>query len=148
MKKISYFGALPVAATLAIGIAQADAESEPGGDALTIYSTAQPGALAPDFYRNGGRGQGIPGYAVVRQQRDLNLTRGPNNVRFSDVAAFIDPTTVMFESLTDSAGTTVLDQNFQFDLVDQAKLLQKYVDQTIKVDQVRGTAVESFKGTL
>jgi len=148
VKKISYFGALPVAATLAIGIAQAATDSEPGGDALTIYSTAQPGALAPDFYRNGGRGQGIPGYAVVRQQRDLNLARGPNNVRFSDVAAFIDPTTVMFESLTDPAGTTVLEQNFQFDLVDQTKLLQKYVDQTIKVDQVRGTAVESFKGTL
>ena len=43
----------------------------------------------------------MPGYAVVRQQRDLNLTRGANNIRFSDVAADIDPTTVMFESLTD-----------------------------------------------
>ena len=42
----------------------------------------------------------------------------------------------------------MIEQNFQFDLVDQAKLLQKYIDQTIKVDQVRGNAVESFNGTL
>jgi hypothetical protein len=148
VKKITCLSVYSLAATLAAGITYAAGEADSGGDALTIYSTAQPGALAPEFYRNGGRGQGIPGYAVVRQQRDLNLIRGANNVRFSDVAAYIDPTTVMFESMTDPAGTTVLEQNFQFDLVDQAKLLQKYIDQAIKVDQVRGTGVESFKGTL
>jgi hypothetical protein len=146
MKTITNFGLYSLAATLAIGIAQAAGEGS--GDALTIYSTAQPGAIAPEFYRNGGRGQAIPGYAVVRHQRDINLVRGRNNVRFSDVAAYIDPTTVMFESLTDPAGTSVVEQNFQFDLVNQEKLLQKYLDQTIKVDQVRGTAVESFNGTL
>jgi hypothetical protein len=148
VKKTIYFSMYSLAATLAISITQAAGESEDGGDALTIYSTAQPGALSPEFYRNGGRGQAIPGYAVVRQQRDINLVRGRNNVRFTDVAAFIDPTTVMFESLTDPAGTSVVEQNFQFDLVNQEKLLQKYLDQTIKVDQVRGTAVETFNGTL
>lgn len=148
MKKINCFGLSALAVTLAIGIARGAGEAENGGDALTIYSSAQPGALAPEFYRNGGRGQAIPGYAVVRQQRDINLVRGRNNVRFTDVAAFIDPTTVMFESLTDPAGTSVVEQNFQFDLVNQEKLLQKYLDQTIKVDQVRGTAVETFNGTL
>jgi hypothetical protein len=131
-----------------MGLTQAASEAEPSGNALTIYSTAQPGAISPEVYRNGGRGLAIPGYAVVRQQRDINLARGRNSVRFADVAAYIDPTTVMFESLTDAAGTSVVEQNFQFDLVNQDKLLQKYVDQTIKVDQVRGTAVESFTGTL
>ena len=88
-------------------------------------------ALAPDFYRNGGRGQGIPGYAVVRQERDSNLARGRNMVRFADVAALIDPTTVVFESLTDGKGTTVLEQNYQFDLVSTEKLLQRYIDRPI-----------------
>ncbi len=115
---------------------------------MTIYSTAHPGAIAPEVYRNGGRGQAIPGYAVVRQQRDLNLQRGRDTVRFADVAAFIDPTTVVFESLTDGAGTSVVEQSFQFDLVNQEKLLAKYIDQPIKVDQARGNSVESFNGTL
>jgi len=117
-------------------------------DALTLYSSARPGALAPDTYRHGGRGQAIPGYAVVRHERELPLARGRNTVRFTDVAALIDPTTVTFESLTDAAGTSVVEQNFQFDLVSTEKLLQRYVDRPINVDQVRGNGVESFAGTL
>jgi hypothetical protein len=148
MKKIAHLAAYSTVATLAFGLTQAAVEREPAADALTVYSTAQPGAISPEVYRNGGRGQPIPGYAVVRQQRDINLTRGRNTVRFTDVAAYIDPTTVMFESLTDPAGTNVSEQNFQFDLVNQEKLLQRYVDQSIKVDQVRGNAVETFNGIL
>ena len=40
-----------------------------GGDALTIYSSAKPGALSPGLYRNGGRPEAVPGYAVVRHER-------------------------------------------------------------------------------
>ena len=148
MSRINTLTAAALIAALVLGSSQVAGQNEAGGDALTIYSTAQPGAIAPELYRNGGRGQAIPGYAVIRQQRDISLVRGRNSVRFSDVAAFIDPTTVTFESLTDPAGTSVVEQNFQFDLVSQEKLLQKYIDQTIKVDQVRGNAVESFSGTL
>jgi hypothetical protein len=115
------------------------------GDALTIYSSAQPGAIRPEQYRNGGN---VPGYAVVRHLRTLDLKAGRNTVRFSDVAALIDPTTVSFESLTDPKGTRVIEQNFQFDLVNTQKLLEKYIDRTISVDQVRGSGVETFRGTL
>lgn len=115
------------------------------GDALTIYSSAQPGAIRPEQYRNGAA---VPGYAVVRHLRTLALKPGRNTVRFSDVAALIDPTTVSFESLTDPKGTRVIEQNFQFDLVNTQKLLQKYIDRTISVDQVRGNGVETFRGTL
>ncbi len=126
----------------------APAPAAHGGDALTIYSSARPGAVPPELYRNGGRGQPIPGYAVVRNERELTLNRGRNTVRFTDVAALIDPTTVTFESLTDAAATSVVEQNFQFDLVNTDKLMQKYVDRSISVDQIRGTGVESFNGTL
>ena len=124
------------------------AAASANGDALTIYSSTQPGALSPELYRHGGRPQSVPGYAVVRHQRELALERGRNLLRFSDVAALIDPTTVSFESLTDPAGTSVVEQNFQFDLVSTQKLLQRYVDRRISVDQVRGNGVESFSGTL
>ncbi len=118
------------------------------GDALTIYSNARPGAVAPDSYRHGGHGQPLPGYAMVRHERELQFARGRNTVRFTDVAALIDPTTVTFESLTDAGGTSVIEQNFQFDLVSAEKLLRKYIDRSISVDQVRRNAVESFTGTL
>ena len=146
--KTCAFDVLSASITAAVSLAALSAEPEASGNALTLYSTLQPGALAPETYRNGGRGQSIQGYAVIRQHKDIELARGRNSVRFSDVAAYIDPTTVMFESLTDPAGTSVAEQNFQFDLVNQEKLLQRYIDQTIKVDQVRGNAVESFSGTL
>jgi hypothetical protein len=136
-----------VAAAVA-GSTCAQAQSAAPANALTIYSTARPGAIPPETYRNGTAGQNVPGYALVRHDRAFTLERGRNTVRFTDVAALIDPTTVSFESVTDAAGTRVVEQNFQFDLVNSAKLLQKYVDRTISVDQVRGNAVESYSGTL
>ncbi|HEX9685910.1 MAG TPA: hypothetical protein VGA25_08680 [Burkholderiales bacterium] len=135
--------ALAVAAALSSAPSVARA-----GDALTIYSSARPGAIAPELYRHGNRGQPLPGYAMVRHERELQLARGRNTVRFTDVAALIDPTTVTFESLTDAAGTSVIEQNFQFDLVSTEKLLRKYIDRAIAVDQVRGSGVESFDGVL
>ena len=97
MMKIHRRAPLALAIALAMGTGGAAGQVEPGANALTIYSTARPGAIAPELYRSGGRGQAVPGYAVVRQQRQINLSRGRNTVRFADVAAFIDPTTVMFE---------------------------------------------------
>ncbi|MDH5537116.1 MAG: DUF4139 domain-containing protein [Betaproteobacteria bacterium] len=130
---------VPMAATAAY------AESR---DALTIYSTARPGAVPAALLRDSGPGQNVPGYAMVRHERSLDLVHGVNTVRFTDVAALIDPTTVGFESLTDPQGTSVVEQNFQFDLVNTQRLLQKYIDRQISVDQVRGSGVESFDGTL
>ena len=139
---------LALAVAAAAGSASANAQSPTTGNALTIYSSARPGAIPPETYRNGIGAQNVPGYALVRHERAFNFDRGRNTVRFTDVAALIDPTTVSFESLIDPAGTRVVEQNFQFDLVNSAKLLQKYVDRPIQVDQVRGNGVESYSGTL
>jgi hypothetical protein len=122
-------------------------QAQPPGTALTIYSSATPGQITPEMTRSTGR-MALPGYAVIRQERDLDFTRGRNAVRFADVAAFIDPTTVVFESLSDPKGTTVLEQNFQFDLVSTDKLMQKYIDRPVTIDQIRGQSTESFSGTL
>lgn len=140
--------AIAAAAASAIaGGAQVAAPPSTPANALTIYSASKPGAISPDVYRTPGR-SAVPGYAVVRQERNLDFSRGRNNVRFTDVAGLIDPTTVVFESLTDPRGTTVVEQNFQFDLVSTEKLLQRYVDRPVVVDQIRGQATESFSGTL
>ena len=107
--------------------------------AITIYSSAQPGAISPEYYRPlPGQGtpnaMGVPGYAMVRQERGVQLATGRSQLRFTDVAALIDPTTVTFTSLTDPA-TRVLEQNFQFDLVSTDKLLLKYIDKPLTVER-------------
>ncbi len=115
---------------------------------LTIYSSAQPGAIDPRTFRNAVEGQAVPGYALVREEREFALKAGHNALRVSDVPALIDPTTVAFASLADPKGTRVVEQNFEFDLTSSAKLLSRYLEREITVEQPRGTSVESITGTL
>jgi hypothetical protein len=136
------------ALALALATSFPAAAADPLANALTIYSSTQAGGVPPQVYRNGGQGQSIPGYAVVRHERRIPLKTGRNEVRFTDVAALIDPTTVSFKSLSDPDGTRVVEQNFQFDLVSTQKLLEKYIDRDITIEQARGETVESFSGTL
>lgn len=126
----------------------APAPAQPDSTSLTIYSTAAPGAIPPALYRpvppsmgqqayygyNPWQGQPLPGYAMVKIERTLGIPAGRGTVAVEDVAALIDPTTVSFESLTDPDGTTVLEQNYQFDLVSTQKMLERYVGQTINLD--------------
>jgi len=83
--------------------------------------------------------------ALVKDHRSLDLTKGLNEVRFADVAAMIDPTSVHFSSLTDPEGTVVLEQNYEYDVVGSTKLLQKYVDQEISLVTEDG---QQYTGTL
>ncbi|MGE0480697.1 MAG: DUF4139 domain-containing protein [Phycisphaerae bacterium] len=133
------------------------AAQEKEGVSLTIYSTASPGAVPPELYQPALRrahGQYsdvlVPGYAQVRQQRRVPIGSGQSPLRFTDVAALIEPTTVMFESLTDAAGTTVLEQNFEFDLVSADKLLERFLDRPIRVVYPRtdGGEPERVSGKL
>ncbi len=127
-----------------------------GSTALTIYSTATPGAISPELYRPsaGSRGYNpqyghiIPGYAIVKQERQVDLGAGRTSLRFTDVASMIEPTTVSFTSLTDPNGTQVLEQNYEFDLVSKEKLLERFLDRQITVAQVRGDGVQIITGKL
>jgi hypothetical protein len=83
--------------------------------------------------------------ALVKDKRTLTFQQGVNEVRFTDVAAQIDPTSVHFASLTDPTGTTVLEQNYEYDIVGASKLLQKYVDQDVSLVTKDGTL---YKGKL
>jgi len=138
--------AMLMSAALTASAAAAD-DAESDRHALTLYSTMRPGAVTPELFRGGNR-ETVPGYAMVRHERTIPLETGRNAIRFAEVAERIDPTTVTFESLTDPSGTGVLEQNYQFDLVSQETLLQRYIDQPITVEQARGQAVESFNGVL
>ena len=90
----------------------------------------------------------MPGFALVRLDRELQIPRGRGTIQFTDVAALIDPTTVQFLSLSDPEGTKVLEQNFQFDLVSQEKLLSRYIDRQVSVEQQSGDGIKVVDGTL
>jgi len=74
--------------------------------------------------------------ALVRDVRQIRLAPGIFPLRFEDVAASINPATVHFRSLTDDAKLSVIEQNYEYDLLDPQKLLQKYVGKEVTV--VRG----------
>ncbi|HLF11187.1 MAG TPA: DUF4139 domain-containing protein [Gammaproteobacteria bacterium] len=142
-----------VSALALLAAPNAGAQDQVGETALTIYSTTQPGAVSPDLYRpvpgqGAYYGDSVPGYAMIRQVRTVDLERGINRLNFRDVAAYIDPTTVSFESLTAPEGTRVIEQSFQFDLVSTEKLMERYIDQVITVDQLTGDRVVPITGKL
>ncbi len=123
---------------------------------LTIYSAARPGGVPPEMYQPGMQEnvygvhwrQQIPGYAIVRQDRPLTLEAGRSTVRFREVAAMIDPTTVSFASLTDPTGTRVLEQSFEFDLVSTQKLMERFLDREVTIEQSVGDKIETYTGVL
>ena len=129
-----------------VALAMSTAAASSPDFSLTVYSSAAPGAITSEHLAN--YGLQLPGYALVRDRRELELPNGSGEVRFSDVATRIDPTTVSFASVTDPDGTRVIEQNYQFDLVDGQKLLSRYIGETISVDQVRGDKVETITGKL
>ena len=135
-----------------LAVAPALLSAQPDESALTIYSSQQPGAISADFYRPvpGGSvplASSVPGYAMVRQDRDVQLAAGRSSLRFNDVAGLIDPTTVTF-SVPANPGVRVLEQNFQFDLVSTTKLLLRYLDREITVERNVGNAISTVTGTL
>lgn len=69
--------------------------------------------------------------ALVRDVRRIHLPSGTLPLRFEDVAATINPATVHFRSLTDPAKLNVVEQNYEYDLLDPQKLLQKYVGREV-----------------
>jgi hypothetical protein len=113
--------------------------------ALTIYSSAGPGGVPPEQLNDKYE---IPGYALISDTRRMNLTQGRSELRFSDVAQGIDPTTVAFQSLTDPEGTRVLEQNYQFDLLSQQKLLERHIGAVVRVTQQAGDELRVHEGTL
>jgi hypothetical protein len=128
--------------------AAAGAQGQPERFALTVYSSADPASFNPKGNPD-NPGEVLPGYGVVREIRSIDLAAGLSTLRFTDVASGIDPTTVSFTSLTDPAGTSVLEQNYEFDLVSSAKLLEKYLDKEVIIERSLGQGKsETITGKL
>jgi hypothetical protein len=69
--------------------------------------------------------------ALVRDVRRVQLPTGNVDLRFMDIAARVNPGTVHIVSLTAPQQLTVLEQNYEYDLLNPAKLLEKYLGKEV-----------------
>lgn len=72
-------------------------------------------------------------FGLVREIRSLDLGRGLLRLEFGNVASSIQPETVHIRSLESGNPLSVLEQNYEYDLLSPQKLLEKYVGRTVKV---------------
>jgi hypothetical protein len=79
---------------------------------------------------------------LVSEVRSLKLKTGQNEVRLTDIPSQIDATSVHFASLTSPDKVDILEQNYQYDLVSAAKLMERYLDSKIKVYSTAGKVYE------
>ena len=90
--------------------------------------------------------------ALVRDVRQLTLPTGSFRLKFMDIAATVNPATVHFRSLTEPDKLSVIEQNYEYDLLEPAKLLHKYVGKEVTLVrsyQDNGTTKhEEIKATL
>jgi len=86
-------------------------------------------------------------FGLVREIRTLDLNRGLVNLEFADVASGIQPETVHIRPLG-GPGVTVLEQNYQYDLLNPQKLLEKYVGRTVTVYRRNGSEEEEIEAEV
>ena len=75
--------------------------------------------------------------ALVRDVRNLRLPTGSFDLQFMDIAATVNPATVHFRSLTEPSALDVLEQNYEYDLLEPEKLLRKYVGREVTLVRTR-----------
>jgi hypothetical protein len=105
---------------------QAEAqEKATGPSGATDQSTAQSDQtdLAVTVYNSN--------IALIRDVRQLQLPPGAFRLKFMDIAATVNPATVHFRSLTEPGKVGVLEQNYEYDLLEPNKLLNKYVGKEV-----------------
>lgn len=118
---------------------------------LCVIAIVSLGVLAPAAAQDAAPAEGVSltiynqGTALVQDRRTFTLAQGVSTLDFTDVASGIDPTSVSFNSITDPQGTTVLEQNYVYDLVDAFALINRFIDQRIEVITTDGT---TYRGVL
>ena len=98
--------------------------------------------------------------ALVRDVRGLLLPSGLFRLKLMDIAATVNPATVHFRSLNEPDKLGVLEQNYEYDLLEPAKLLNKYVGKEVtlvrsvmengstKREEVRATLLANNNGPV
>jgi len=103
--------------------------------ALTATASAESGEHVSTL--SDQRGVGVTIYntdlALVRDRRHLTLPAGESRLALRDVSARIIPETALLQSVDAPGRISVLEQNFDYDLLSPQKLLEKYVGRDVVV---------------
>ena len=70
-------------------------------------------------------------FAVVKERRPIVFNTGLNTIRFTDVASSIEPASVSFQSVSAPGQISVIEQNYEYDLVSADKILGRYTDRPV-----------------
>ena len=88
---------------------------------------------------------------VVKDRRRFAIPSGDSEIRFTEVASSIDPTSVHLRPAGRGGEVAILWQDYRYDLASTDKLLEKYVDREIDVatkdDQVKRGTLLAFDPT-
>ncbi len=71
--------------------------------------------------------------ALVKDTRKVNIKAGLNALALRDVSAQMRPETALLRSINAPGSLTLLEQNFDFDLLTPQKMLEKYVGKTVSI---------------
>lgn len=74
-------------------------------------------------------------FALVKELRVLDLKQGRQEIQVEDVAAQIDPTSVSFKSLSAGLPVSILEQNYQYDLLTTDSILRKSIGKRVRLRQ-------------
>ena len=114
---------LSLALALASAFAQTTTPSAPPAEQRSTLQDQQ--SVAVTIYNDD--------LALVKDTRRLMLVPGLQRIALRDVSARIRPETAQLRSLTHPGSFDLLEQNFDFDLLTPAKLLEKYVGREVRV---------------
>jgi len=70
--------------------------------------------------------------SLIREERTINFNQGIGSIIVPDIPSTIDGTSLHFQSITNPAGVRVLEQNYAYDLVNQGKLLDRYIGKEVE----------------
>jgi hypothetical protein len=149
---------LSIISAVAVLSAGAAARYPRGGRVYPAQEKESPRALAPDHSTSltDQTDLNVTVYnsniALIRDVRNLTLPDGTFRLKFMDIAATVNPATVHFRSLNEPEKLGVIEQNYEYDLLEPAKLLHKYVGKEVTLvrsyQENNTTKREEIKATL
>ena len=95
------------------------------GSKATVSTVADQAGVAVTIYNSS--------LGLVKDIRNIQLPPGTSDLRFMDVATSIIPASVNIRSLSDAGSLRVLEQNYEFDLLNAQKLMDRYVGKEVKL---------------
>jgi hypothetical protein len=77
--------------------------------------------------------------ALIKDTRRVTLEAGENRLALREVSGRMRPETAALRSISNPGSFALLEQNFDFDLLTPAKLLEKYVGRTVRIVRTHPT---------